>query len=166
MQMLVVLMAESGLGYWLTPLSFLAGVGLIILSTATRSNALDAEIRILQQDAAIDPQERITLLRLFVRRAYCFRNALIALYLSFALLALGTLAGLLLEDFTWAETSMKLCVILGVAALLFAAMQLIWESRLGMQAMKRRCILPPSRSDSDLGEEEQQLSSASQSASV
>jgi hypothetical protein len=38
---------QSELSHWLTPLSFLAGIGLMILSTATRANALDDEIRLV-----------------------------------------------------------------------------------------------------------------------
>jgi hypothetical protein len=84
-------------------------------------------------------------MQLFLRRARLFRNALIALYLSFAVLALGTLLGLLLQPTGWGELAMKLCVTLGVAVLLFAAGQLMIESRLALRTMQQRCYQPPPR---------------------
>lgn len=124
---------------WLTPLSFLAGVGLLILSTATRSNALDQEIRMLEREEDTSLDDDLT--TIFLKRADRFRNTLIALYVSFALLAMASFSGLSLSKAfpQTAEHLLEILTALGIAALMYAAVELVREARLSRRMMRLRC---------------------------
>ena len=75
---------------WLTPLILLPGVALLIASTSSRFGQIHAEFHHL-----IDHPDAHAMIvaRHLVERSALFRNALLALYLSVGLLALGSFAG-------------------------------------------------------------------------
>lgn len=114
------------------PLALLPGVALLIVSTSARYDRLHDEIHLLAQQ---DNPDALTALH---RRAYFFRNALAALYLCVAIFALTGLVGVMLElsglRLPW------LVVILtgaGCLCLLYAAAQLIRETLLSLDVIKR-----------------------------
>ena len=121
---------------WLTPLILLIGASLLIASTSTRYSQIHAEFQHLR-DQARETQELYW--HLLFKRSALFRNTLIALYVSLALFACSSLLGglvvLWLHDYAWAAMGLT-C--LGIAGLVFAAIELIRESLLSAALMGRQ----------------------------
>ena len=121
---------------WLTPLILLIGASLLIASTATRYGQIHAEFQQLRGQAK-ETQELYW--HLLFKRSALFRNTSIALYVSLVLFACGSLLGglvvLWLRDYAWAAMGLT-C--LGIAALVFAAIELIRESLLSAILMGRQ----------------------------
>ena len=118
------LMVELGL--LITPLLILPGVGILIMSTSVRSGQLHEEIhRIL---GTAEDHGACCLPRL-LRRAVHFRNALVYLYVTVALLALAGLWGgidaIMMSDAAIVTAAFS-CA--GILTLLLAAVQLVLES--------------------------------------
>lgn len=114
------------LGLLITPLLILPGVGILVMSTSVRSGQVHEEIhRILvsSQDHGACCLPRLQ------RRAVHFRNALVGLYLTVALLALaGLSAGI---DALMTGSGAVITVFLtcgGILILLWASAQLVLES--------------------------------------
>ncbi len=115
---------------WLTPLLFLPGVALLIISTSARYQRLHEELHHLFENAA-EPDETLAreALRLNVRAGY-FCSALVSLYVAAALLSLSALVGGLTR--TWAGLSYWSVVVLfsgAIAMVLYALIQLVREAR-------------------------------------
>lgn len=111
---------------WLTPLILLPGFALLIVSTSARFSQLHMEFhRLLDRP---DAHARI-LSRHLLKRSTQFRDALVALYASVALFALGSLLGAVVN--LWRPKSLWVvggATILGIACIVFAAVQLMREA--------------------------------------
>ena len=118
---------------WLIPLILLIGASLLIASTSSRYSLIHAEFQHLRNQAQ-EIQELYW--HLLLKRSALLRNTLIALYISLALFACGCLLGglvvLWLRDYAWAAMGVT-C--LGIAGLVFAAIELIRESLLSTALM-------------------------------
>ena len=120
----------------LIPLTYIPGVGLLIMSTSQRYIDVNALIRSFKPEECKMKTERY---RKELRRAHLFRNSLIGLYLSVAFFSLGSLAAFLMEN--WgvggANAVLETGTILGVASIVFAMCNLIVESALTLDILKR-----------------------------
>jgi ABC-type spermidine/putrescine transport system permease subunit II len=114
-------------GIWAAPLLLIPAVGLLVLSTSARFGQLHEEFH--RHRGEKDSRA----LKHLYRRARLIHSALVSFYISVAVLALasllGTLSGRWLESLTWIPQAMTF---VGVAMILFSAIQLIRESRLLM----------------------------------
>ena len=111
---------------WLTPLILLPGVALLIMSTSARFWQIHEEFhRLLERP---DDHSKI-ISRQLLRRGRLFRNALLCLYTSVGLFSIGSLLGGFLN--LWAPRLLWIVgglTLIGIAALVFASVQLIQES--------------------------------------
>lgn len=115
---------------WQLPLLLAPIVGLLLISTSTRHQQIHREIHHLLTGEAELPNEQLRQLR---RRVTLFRNALVALYVSVSLLALGSLLGMILTLFDWLSVfAIVIFSSMGIASLLFASLQLVRESYLSL----------------------------------
>lgn len=118
---------------WLTPLILLPGVALLTVSTSARFGQIQAEFHRMLDHPAGDAQ---IVARNLVARAALFRDALVALYMSVGMFALGSLLGGVIN--LWRPESLWLVgsvTILGIACIVFAALQLLRESLLCMRVI-------------------------------
>ena len=126
-------MEETGL--WLTPLVLLPGVALLLLSTSIRYGQIHEEFHHLLEmrgEAAKDTGKRLW------SRAHLFRDALVGLYVSVCLLAVGAmLGGLASLWFTRSDIVVVILTFLGVAAVIYSSIQLIRESSLSLEIVRR-----------------------------
>jgi hypothetical protein len=118
---------------WLTPLISLPGVALLIMSTSARFGLIHTEFHHLMDHP--EAGARITA-RHLVQRAKLFRNALVSLYFAVGFFALGSLSGGIvgnfMPDMLWVVGGLTL---LGIAAVLYASLELIRESWICMQVI-------------------------------
>lgn len=124
----------ENLEIWLTPLLFLPGVALLVLSTSIRYGRIHNELHHLTEHspAAGDAVAKL------MHRAKLFCNALVSLYLSFGLFSLASLLGGLTKQ--WLEISRWLTtglMCLGIASLVFAAYELARESILSFDIIQK-----------------------------
>ena len=114
-------------GIWAAPLLLIPAVGLLVLSTSARFGQLHEEFL---RHHGEGPSHAVKHL---CQRAHLIHIALVSFYVSVAVLALssllGTLAGRWFESMLWIPHAMTF---LGVGMILFAAIQLIRESKLLM----------------------------------
>ncbi|MDH3457317.1 MAG: DUF2721 domain-containing protein [Gemmatimonadota bacterium] len=126
-------MEETGL--WLTPLVLLPGVALLVLSTSIRYGQIHEEFHHLLEmrgEVAKATGERLW------ARAHLFRDALVGLYVSVCLLAVGAmLGGLASLWFTRSDIVVVILTFLGVAAVIYSSIQLIRESSLSLEIVKQ-----------------------------
>ncbi len=120
---------------WLTPLLLLPGVALLIMSTSTRYGQIHTELHHLLEK----PRDRLKVAsaRLLAKRSTLFRNALVSLYLSVGLLSLAGLLGGLMD--LWKSAAIIIVWVLtclAILCLLFAAVELIRESRLSLDIIQ------------------------------
>ena len=121
---------------WLTPIILLPGVSLLTVSTAHRFGQIQSEFHRLLDHP--DRQARI-MARSLVVRARLYRDALAALYLSVGLFALGSLLGGVIN--LWRPRSLWVVgalTIAGIAAIVFAAAQLLRESLISLQVVQEQ----------------------------
>ncbi len=119
---------------WLTPLILLPGVALLIVSTSARFGQLHTEFHRLVDHP--DAQARI-LGRHLLKRAVIFRNALVALYGSVGLFALGSLLGGVVN--LWQPESLWVVgglTIVGIGSIVYASFLLLWESFICLRALQ------------------------------
>ncbi|MCG8608494.1 DUF2721 domain-containing protein [bacterium] len=121
---------------WLTPLLFLPGVALLVMSTSVRYGQIHGELHgLLDRGNSTDVHAGQLL-----RRSTFFRNALVSLYLGFGLFSLASLLGGLTVKWamasTWIVTGLT-CV--GILTLVFAAFELIRESLLSLRIIEEHC---------------------------
>ncbi|WDI41563.1 DUF2721 domain-containing protein [Bremerella sp. P1] len=118
---------------WLTPLVLLPGVALLIVSTSARFGQIHTEVhRLLDRP---DAHAKI-LARNLLKRSALFRDALIALYASVGLFALGSLLGGVVN--LWRPESLWVvggATMVGIGCVVFAAMQLIREAWICLQVV-------------------------------
>jgi hypothetical protein len=112
-------------GIWAAPLLLIPGVGLLVLSTSTRFGQLLQELHQQKSEGHSDAMKHL------IKRAHLLHTALVSFYVSVAVLAfsslLGTIADRWFESMVWIPQTITF---LGVALILFAAIQLIRESKL------------------------------------
>lgn len=116
---------------WLTPLILLPGVALLIVSTSARFGQLQVEFHRLLDHP--DAYAKILSRHLLNRSAF-FRNALVALYSSVALFAIGSLLGAVVN--LWRPESLWVvggAAVVGIVCIVFAAIQLIREAWVYLQ---------------------------------
>ncbi len=123
---------------WLTPLLLVPGVALLVMSTSSRFAHVHSEIRNL----AIHKHEKDIekLARSLDKRSVIFNNALISLYLSVTFLSLAGLIGGIAV--IWMGNMFYIVVglsSLGILCLVFSSLQLIRESMLTLEVIKRHC---------------------------
>ncbi len=114
---------------WITPFSFLSGVGLLILSTANRFHHVNNLIRSFQHHSG-DTKYLENLLR----RSRHFHTALTSLYISMGCFSVAALLGNLNQSWLggavlWVYVS-DAVMTLGVACVVFSSWRLICESSL------------------------------------
>ncbi len=121
---------------WLTPLLFLPGVALLVMSTSVRFGQIHGELHNLLEHGSASDMTAGQLLK----RSTLFRDALVSLYCGFGLFSLASLLGGL--TITWLEASMWIVVAitcLGIFTLVFASAQLIRESVLSLRIIEEHC---------------------------
>ena len=123
---------------WIAPLLLLPGVGLLVLSTSTRFGQLHDELHMHIKESN---QAALAHLR---RRARLFRDALISLYISVALLTVSSVIGTVATR--WSGTFERFLTmvaesmtVLGVIMVGFAAARLIQESSILMSVIEDDC---------------------------
>lgn len=128
----------QNLGIWIIPITFLPGIGLLILSTANRFGQLNTEISHLEtnNDASKGFIKRQ------IKRSHLFSNALVSLYTAVGFFSVASLLSEVFMIFLEAFAPIILItfVLLGVFCVLFAASQLIQESLLALKNVRLRCI--------------------------
>ena len=112
---------------WLTPLIFLPGVALLVMSTASRYSDLLREVHELTREPEF---ERDFSVERLISRAVHFRNALVSLYLAAVLLSIGSLAGLA------SPISLLVLMAISVSAVAYAAIHLVAESSHSLRIIK------------------------------
>ena len=119
---------------WLTPLILLPGVALLIMSTSARFGQVQAEFhRLLDYP---DAHGKILAGHL-LKRSALFRNALVALYASVSLFALGSLLGGVVN--LWRPESLWVVgglTILGIGCIVYASIELVRESLLCLEVIR------------------------------
>jgi hypothetical protein len=120
---------------WLTPLLLMPGVALLIMSTSARYGQIHAELHHLIEMRR--DRVKVSSAKLLTKRSTLFRNAMVSLYVSVGLLSLAGLLGGLMGPWksaafiiVWVLTS------LAILCLLFAAIELIRESRLSLDIIQ------------------------------
>ena len=112
-------------GLWATPLLLIPGVGLLVLSTSARFGQLHQELSRQQSTGHSRAVKHLC------QRARLLHLALVSQYVSIAVLALssllGTIANRWIQTVVWIPQTMTF---LGVVFILYAAIQLIRESKL------------------------------------
>lgn len=118
---------------WLTPLILLPGVTLLIVSTSARFGQLHTEFHRLLDHP--DAHAKI-LSRHLLRRSRLFRDALVALYASVGLFALGSLLGGVIN--LWRPESLWVvggATMIGIGCIVYAAVQLVREALVCLQVV-------------------------------
>jgi hypothetical protein len=119
---------------WVTPLLVLPGVGLLLVSTSARYEAIHVEIHALLAEG---DEQAASCASHVVRRGGLFRNAMVALYLSAA--GFGT-AGLVGGVSHLLSGGVHVAAwLLSLAALLcfvYATLQLVREAAVSMQIVR------------------------------
>jgi hypothetical protein len=112
-------------GIWAAPLLLIPAVGLLVLSTSARFGQVHEEFHRRRGD------EHFHAVKHLCKRARLIHSALVSFYMSVAVLAssslLGTISGRWFDSLLWIPHAMTF---VGVALILFAAIQLIRESKL------------------------------------
>lgn len=119
---------------WLTPLILLPGVALLIVSTSARFGQLHTEFHRLLDHP--DAHARI-LSQHLLKRSTLFRDALLALYASVGLFAIGSLLGgvvnLWRPDSLWVVGT---ATMFGICCIAYASIQLMRETLLCLSVLK------------------------------
>lgn len=124
------------IGSWILPFTFIPGVSMLVMSTATRFHNVNDLIRLLARDG--DPSGHLTVLYGRVRR---LNRALVSLYLALAAFALAALTSNMVQ---WSGTEVlrivsDVLITAGVTAVVFCASQLIVESMSAFRTAKVEC---------------------------
>ncbi|NDJ59824.1 MAG: DUF2721 domain-containing protein [Chloroflexi bacterium] len=116
---------------WLMPLLILPGVGLLLMSTSIRYAQIHNEIHHLMDGGHRVMEITEAHLR---QRAVLFRNALVGLYISAGAFAIGSISGVIIDVLTGDSELIVIAVAcVGIASLVFSAIELIRESILSLE---------------------------------
>ena len=124
---------------WILPLVLLPGVALLIMSTSVRYGQIHSELHhILESQEAVSTMFHDHLLR----RATFFRNALVALYVSVAVFAIGSISGAIAELLQGPGNWLVIIfTCIGILCLIGAAVELIRESILSLQVIDHHLMM-------------------------
>lgn len=119
----------------LIPLTYIPGVGLLIMSTSQRYSYVNSTIHEFSADECRIQTDRV---KQELRRAHLFRNSLLALYLSVAFFSLGSLVAFLVNAWgiTTSTAVLEIATVLGVFCIVFAVSMLAAESILSLDIIK------------------------------
>lgn len=121
---------------WLTPLLFLQGVALLVMSTSVWFGQVHGELHnLLERGSPSDVTAGLLL-----KRSTMFRDALVSLYCGFGLFSLASLLGGL--TIKWLDASMWIVsaiTCIGIFTLVFASVQLVRESVLSLRVIEEHC---------------------------
>jgi len=123
---------------WLTSLLLAPGVALLVMSTSNRFAQVYSEIHDLANRKREKDIEKLA--KNLDKRSVIFNNALISLYLSVTFLSLAGLIGGIAV--IWMGNMFYIVVglsSLGILCLVFSSLQLIRESMLTLEVIKRHC---------------------------
>ncbi len=130
---------------WATPLLVLPGVGLLLVSTSARYEAIHAEIHQLLDDPS---EQAIGCTLHVVHRARILRLAMLSLYVSASLLAASGLIAALTVGFLGAvHWASWVLLVAGVSCVLIAAVALTREAGISLSIVEAHASEIESRSD-------------------
>jgi len=120
----------------LIPLTYIPGVGLLIMSTSQRYTAVNNTIHDFSDEECRVKSDRV---KQELRRAHLFRNSLLCLYLSVTFFSLGSLIAFLTNSWglETSKTVLEIATVLGVACIVFSVSTLAVESILSLDIIKR-----------------------------
>lgn len=120
---------------WIMPLLLLPGVGLLVQSTAIRYDRIHDELHALLDRGG--QHENPIFLKHLGTRARWFRNALVALYVSACMFAIGSILGAI-ADVVLGESEIIVIIFAGsgICCLLYAAIHLVRESFLSLEVLE------------------------------
>lgn len=136
----------ADLANWVTPFTFVSGVGLLILSTVNRFHNVNNLIRNYKSEKRGDHK-----FKMLLRRSRCFHRALTGLYVSLAMFALAafvsvsgfTIFSMLgISEIDGTPLSQSLFIVssvlstFGVLAIVYSAGMLMKESSLSWDLIK------------------------------
>lgn len=126
-------MMTDAIESWLTPLLFISAPALMIMSTAARYAQLHGEIHFLKDHGTAGAGRDVCNTAL-LKRATCFRNALVALYSAIAIFAIASLLGAIVSNW-WSNVLhwVATLTVLGIGAVVFAAVTLVREALLSLR---------------------------------
>ncbi len=128
----------------LAPLSFLSGIGLIILSTSRRYIELIRQLQHIIEDGFNCSREFMILQK---KRLWMFKWALSLLYLCVGFILVGSLAaGFSLKENSFTTPLLYAAVILSVVTALAAIVILIKESFVSASLINEQMDNPPTKS--------------------
>ena len=129
---------EPQLDIWLTPVTLLPGVALLLISTVARSGQIEMEIHRM-----LDNKDDASLVDHVSQRSTLVRNAIVGMYVSIAIFALASmLGGLAAVVASWTELALWIVVLLtglGILALFAGTYFLIRESTIRHEMAQQRC---------------------------
>ena len=119
----------------LIPLTFISGVGLLILSTSSRFIHVNEVISKFTQDECEKQTIRVSR---ELKRAYYFKNSLMSLYLSVAFLVLGSMVSYVSIRFGRSDSQnfLEISMFIGVLFIFIAVYNLIAESALNCKLLE------------------------------
>jgi hypothetical protein len=130
---------------WATPLLVLPGVGLLLVSTSARYEAIHAEIHQLLDDPS---EQAIGCTLHVVHRARILRLAMLSLYVSASLLAASGLIAALTVGFLGAvHWASWVLLVAGVSCVLIAVVTLTREAGISLAIVEAHASEIESRSD-------------------
>ena len=129
---------EAGIALWIVPLTFLPGIGALILSTSNRFFHVNGLIRTELKDNA-DNKDYIQKL---LRRSELFHGALTCLYSAIASFSIASLLANLYAHWLLGHMTVRFIsdglVLLGVVLVVMASVQLIRESFLSARILRKQ----------------------------
>jgi len=129
---------EPQLDLWLTPVTLLPGVALLLISTVARSGQIDMEVHRM-----MDKKDDSSLVDSVLTRSTLVRNAIVSMYISIAVFALASLlGGLAVIGANWTELALWIVVSLtgiGILVLFAGSYYLIRESTISHEMVQQRC---------------------------
>lgn len=129
---------EPQLDLWLTPVTLLPGVALLLISTVARSGQIEMEVQRM-----MDKKNDTSLIDSVLNRSTLVRNAIVSLYISIAIFALASLlGGLAVIGANWTELALWIVVSLtgiGILVLFAGTYYLIRESTIRHEMVQQRC---------------------------
>jgi hypothetical protein len=124
------------MGFWITPILLVSGVGLLVLSTSARYGQIHENLHKLLETKH---EKSEVLLGHLQNRAELLVRALFSLYISIGLFALASLIGGVVSFWAWTEIAKFIVALLtcfGILCIVFAAFQLIKEAHIFLETVE------------------------------
>lgn len=129
---------EESIALWIVPLTFLPGIGALILSTSNRFFHVNGLIRTEIKD---NPGNKEYVQKL-LKRSELFHGALACLYLAIASFSIASLLANIYTNWILGHMTVRFMsdglVLLGVVLVVMASIQLIRESFLSARALRKQ----------------------------